>query len=53
MPKRNQKNAVNGSKVQLVAAGTNEDFDDMLAEVRAMDVTAQATATDSRPSSRL
>jgi hypothetical protein len=55
MPKQNKKSEAKskgkGLKVEEAIAGSDDDFDDMLAELRAVDVTAKAvTNTNSSAS---
>jgi hypothetical protein len=55
MPKQSKKNEGKGkhrgTKVEAVAASADDDFDDMLAEVRAAKVTAEAATSSGRSTS--
>jgi hypothetical protein len=51
MTKQNKKSKGKGTKVEAAAAGADDDFDDMLAELRAADVTTEAATSVNRSTS--
>jgi ankyrin repeat protein len=53
MSKRSKKRECKGkgTKVEIAVAGTSDDFDDMLADLRAADVTAEAATSSGRSAS--